>query len=217
MQLSELKQHPFYNQSGLNLTTLTSTLLMSQIQLPNNENARLDALKSYDILDSMPEQDYDDLTSLASEICQTPISLISLIDDQRQWFKSVKGIDIYATPLEHAICSHSILNPNEVFMVDDLREDTRFARNPFVTGGPMIVFYAGVPLVNEDGYPLGSLCVIDTVAKTLSETQVKSLKILAKQVVNLLELRRKNKSLETLKRLLEERNEELELLVQKQS
>lgn len=171
------------------------------------------ALKSYDILDSMPEQDYDDITSLASEICQTPISLISLIDDQRQWFKSSHGIDVRDTPRNFAFCSHTILNPNEVLMVSDLRTDERFAGNPFVTGDPAAVFYAGAPLVNEDGYPLGSLCVIDMEAKKLTNKQLKALKILAKQVVNLLELRRRNKSLETMKRLLEERNTELEKLV----
>ncbi len=181
--------------------------------LPFNEKERLSVVKSYDILDSLPEQDYDDLTSLASEICQTPISLISLIDDQRQWFKSSHGIEVYETPRDSAFCSHTILNPKEVLMVPDLREDERFARNPFVTGDPAAVFYAGVPLVNEDGYPLGSLCVIDMEAKKLSPKQLAALKIIAKQVVNLLDLRRKNKSLETLKRLLEERNTELEALV----
>lgn len=178
--------------------------------MPYQEMDRLAALRTYDILDSLPEEDYDDITSLASWVCKTPISLISLIDDQRQWFKSCHGIEVVDTPREHAICSHTIRNPNDVLMVEDLRTDERFANNPFVTGDPSIVFYAGVPLINEDGFPLGSLCVIDVESKQLDQEQIKALKVLAKQVVNLLDLRRKNKSLLTMKRLLEERNTELE-------
>ncbi|QMW03998.1 GAF domain-containing protein [Spirosoma foliorum] len=174
------------------------------------ENNRLDSLRSYDILDSLPEQDYDDLTRLASEICQTPIALISLIDDKRQWFKSNHGLDVRETPRDYAFCAHGILNPNEPLIVPDSREDERFIGNPLVTGDPHVIFYAGVPLVNQEGYPLGSLCVIDNTPNQLSESQLSALKTLAKQVVNMLELRKKNKALETLKRLLEERNAELE-------
>ena len=177
---------------------------------PPEENNRIDALRSYEILDSLPEQEYDELTSLASEICQTPISLISLIDDNRQWFKSNHGLDVRETPREFAFCAHGILNPTEILLVPDSREDSRFKENPLVTGDPHVIFYAGVPLVNEDGYPLGSLCVIDHNPKQLTENQLSSLKILAKQVVNLLELRRANKALITIKSLLEQRNAELE-------
>ena len=180
--------------------------------LPHNEIERIDSLKSYDILDSLPEKDYDDITKLASEICGTPVSLISLIDDQRQWFKSAYGVDVRETPRDFAFCSHGILNPNEIFIVPDLREDIRFASNPLVAGEPHVVFYAGVPLVNKDGFPLGSLCVIDSAVNELNENQLKALKSLAKHVVNLLELRKANKRLNTLKSLIEERNNELEAM-----
>ncbi|QDK80204.1 GAF domain-containing protein [Spirosoma sp. KCTC 42546] len=177
---------------------------------PPEETNRIDALRSYEILDSLPEPDYDELTTLASEICQTPISLISLIDDDRQWFKSNLGLTVRETPREFAFCAHGILNPTELLIVPDSRKDARFMGNPLVTGDPHVIFYAGVPLINEDGYALGSLCVIDHTPKQLTENQLSSLKILAKQVVNLLELRRTNKALTTLKRLLEQRNTELE-------
>lgn len=177
---------------------------------PPEETNRIDALRSYEILDSLPEPDYDELTTLASEICQTPISLISLVDNDRQWFKSNLGLTVRETPREFAFCAHGILNPTELFIVPDSRNDERFMGNPLVTGDPHVIFYAGVPLVNEDGYALGSLCVIDHTPKQLTEKQIGSLKILAKQVVNLLELRRTNKALTTIKRLLEQRNAELE-------
>src|SRR5687768_8051418 len=113
-----------------------------------NENARLEALAEYNILDSLPEKDYDDITRLASEICQTPISLVSLIDAKRQWFKSSHGMEASETSREFAFCGHAILHPEEIFIVPDSREDKRFAENPFVTGDPNVIFYAGVPLVN---------------------------------------------------------------------
>jgi signal transduction histidine kinase len=159
------------------------------------ESNRIDALKNYDILDSLPEQDYDDITKLASEICQTPISLISLIDETRQWFKSNHGLPIQETPREFAFCAHTIINPNETMVVTDSREDDRFAQNPLVTGDPNIVFYAGVPLVDSDGFALGSLCVIDHTARQLSQSQLTALKTLARQVVHMLELRKTNAAL----------------------
>lgn len=178
---------------------------------PNNEKERLADLKSYDILDSLPENEYDEITALAAEICQTPYSLISFIDDKRQWFKSKLGqLDVYETPKEYAFCSHAILTPNEALVVPDSRLDSRFSGNPLVTGDTKVIFYAGIPLVTENGFPLGSLCVIDHQERELSSTQMKALKTLAHQVVNLLELRKKNKSLQTLKNLLEERNSSLQ-------
>jgi len=183
-----------------------------QIELAvNKENDRLKALKSYDILDSLPEEEYDDITRLASEICQTPISLISLLDDTRQWFKSNHGLQVRETPIEYAFCSHAIINPNEIFIVPDSRKDPRFSKNPLVTGEPYVIFYAGVPLVDKNGFPLGSLCVIDNDAKELSDKQLIALRVLARHVVNLLEMRKSNKALNTVKRLLENRNEELAL------
>ncbi len=164
--------------------------------LPNPvESNRIDALKSYGILDSLPEQDYDDITKLASEICQTPISLISLIDETRQWFKSNHGLPIRETPRELAFCAHAIINPNETMVVTDSRDDERFSQNPLVTGDPNVVFYAGVPLVDSDGFALGSLCVIDHTARQLSPSQLAALKTLARQVVHMLELRKTNAAL----------------------
>jgi GAF domain-containing protein len=183
--------------------------MKNAIPHPDEAN-RLNALKSYDILDSLPEQEYDEITQLASELCQTPISLISLIDDKRQWFKSIQGITDKETPREYSFCAHGILDPTEILIVPDARQDERFIGNPLVMGEPYIVFYAGAPLMNKDGYPLGSLCVIDNSPRELSQSQLNALKILAKQVVNLLELRRQNKALATLKDLLEVRNTELE-------
>ena len=152
-----------------------------------------ESLKSYDILDSLPEAEYDDITKLASEICQTNVSLISLIDDKKQWFKSIHGLEVKETPRDFAFCTHAILNPNEILIVPDSRLDTRFADNPLVTNDPHVVFYAGVPLVNRDGYPLGSLCVIDSSTKELNANQITALKVLAKHVVSLVELRKTNK------------------------
>ncbi|SEI37542.1 GAF domain-containing protein [Dyadobacter koreensis] len=174
-----------------------------------NESGRLEAIKSYDILDSLPEQEYDDITRLASEICQTPISLISLLDDTRQWFKSNRGLQVRETPIEYAFCSHAISNPNEIFIVPDSRKDPRFSENPLVTGEPYVIFYAGVPLVDRNGFPLGSLCVIDNDTKELTEEQLLALRVLARHVVNLLEMRKSNKALNTVKCLLERHNEEL--------
>jgi len=156
------------------------------------ETDRLNALKQYDILDTLPERDYDELTQLAAQICGTPIALISLIDDKRQWFKSSHGLEIRETPREFAFCSHAIANPLETLIVPDSRLDERFAHNPLVTGDPNVVFYAGAPLVDEHGFALGSLCVIDNSPNELSQAQLSALKILAKQVVNLLTLRKQN-------------------------
>ncbi|SFE73378.1 PAS domain-containing protein [Spirosoma endophyticum] len=164
------------------------------LSLPE-ENNRLDALDSYDILDTLPEQEYDELTQLASQICQTPIALISLVDDKRQWFKSNHGLTVRETPRAYSFCAHAIINPSETLIVPDSREDSRFAQNPLVTGDPYVIFYAGVPLVDENGFALGSLCVIDNTPKQLSQAQLSALKILAKQVVNLLTLRKQNKAL----------------------
>ncbi|MCF0054943.1 PAS domain-containing protein [Dyadobacter sp. CY356] len=163
--------------------------------LSAEENVRINALRSYDILDTLPEQDYDDITQLAAEICQTPISLVSLVDEDRQWFKSNHGLAARETPRAYSFCAHAINNPTETFIITDSRKDMRFAHNPLVTGDPHVIFYAGTPLVDEDGFALGSLCVIDNVPKELSESQKSALKILARQVVNLLKIRKQNKEL----------------------
>jgi len=164
---------------------------------PNKyEESRLAALKSYNILDTGEEKDFDDLTVLASAICQTPIALISLIDDKRQWFKSRMGIAQRETPIELSICATAIASDLDIMIVEDARQDERFAKNPLVTGDTRMTFYAGVPLVNDDGFALGSLCVIDQHKKQLTDEQTAALKIIARQVVDKLELRKKAIELE---------------------
>jgi signal transduction histidine kinase len=161
-----------------------------------DETARLEALKSYVILDSLPEPDFDDITHLAAQICQTPIALISFLDQDRQWFKARRGLAITQTPREWAFCNQAIQNPHQTLIVADSRLDERFATNPYVTGDPHVVFYAGVPLIDANGFALGSLCVIDQVVKHLSPDQEAALAALARQVVQLLELRRTNLALQ---------------------
>ncbi len=156
------------------------------------ENHRLDALRNYSILDTLPEKDFDDITKMASEICDTPISLISLIDGERQWFKSRIGVDDAETAREHAFCSHAINTPHEVMIVPDSRRDKRFSDNPYVTGPSKVIFYAGVPLVNPDGYAVGTICIIDNKPRDLNESQVNALKSLSRHTISLFELRKKN-------------------------
>ncbi|WP_235298094.1 GAF domain-containing sensor histidine kinase [Portibacter marinus] len=163
--------------------------------IPENENDRNAELRTFHILDSLPEQDYDDITKLASKICETPISLITLIDKDRQWVKSKYGADVNETPRQDAFCSYTILEPNQPLIVSNMREDARFKDNPFVKGEPNIDFYAGVPLVTDNGYPLGSLCVMDVKPHSLSSEKVEALKILGRQVMNLLKLHKKVKEL----------------------
>ncbi len=177
---------------------------MTEIPISKNEAERLTALHSYHILYTAEEKEFDDLTTLASAICQTPVALISLIDGERQWFKSAKGVTEKETPKEYAFCAHTVAAGKDLLVIEDARQDQRFADNPFVTGDTQVVFYAGVPLVNEDGFALGSLCVIDTEKRSLTAEQANALKILAKQVVDKLELRRKAIALEKAYRDLQE-------------
>ena len=170
------------------------------------EEQRLAALKSYRILDTMEEKDFDDLTALASVICQVPIALISLLDEDRQWFKSHHGTTLSETPIDQAFCAHAIVAPEDITIIEDPKADSRFKDNPLVTGEPHIGFYAGVPLVNEDGLPLGTLCILDQQTHLLSEHQRNALKILARQVMDKLELRRKVLVLQDTARQLEEAN-----------
>ncbi|PPS41426.1 PAS domain S-box protein [Chroococcidiopsis sp. TS-821] len=157
--------------------------------LPHNEAQRIEALLQYKILDTPNEAAFDELTRLAAYICGTPIALISLVDADRQWFKSKFGIDVEQTPRDLAFCAHTILE-TDILLVPDTLADERFATNPFVTSDPNLRFYAGVPLTNTEGYALGSLCVVDRVPRELSPEQVEALKLLGRQALKLLELRR---------------------------
>jgi GAF domain-containing protein len=153
------------------------------------EQARLEALKGYRILDTDAEQSYDDITVLAAQICDVPIALISLVDAERQWFKSRVGVDVSETSRDVSFCAHAILG-EEALVVPDARADERFRDNPLVCSQPHIVFYAGVPLCTPEGARIGTLCVIDQQPRELSEGQLRSLEALARQVVLQLELKR---------------------------
>lgn len=159
-----------------------------------NEQQRLEALRRYEILDSGNEKIFDDLTFLASHICQTPIALITLVDEDRQWFKSNIGIPLTETPREISFCGHAIHQP-ELFVVPDARTDERFADNPLVTGDPNIRFYAGAPMMTFDGYALGTVCVIDNKPRSITSDQRNALAALSRQASVLIEMRRTMKEL----------------------
>lgn len=159
--------------------------------IPANEQERLRALREYELLDSESEKEFDEIVSLASFICKTPISTITLIDENRQWFKAQVGLESRETPRDVAFCAHAILQP-EITIVKDATLDERFNENPLVTGKPDIRFYAGLPLTTPEGYNLGTICVIDTRPRDLTAEQYQALHILRNQVLKLFELRRKN-------------------------
>jgi len=183
---------------------------MVKPSIPKNESKRLEALHNFNLLDTLPEAEYDAITKIASEICQTPISLISLIDEDRQWFKSRQGLDVPETHRNLSFCGHAINNPNTPLVVNDAFQDKRFADNPLVTGKPHVVFYAGVPLVTPEGNALGTLCVIDDHPRTISKKQIETLQALANQVNQLFELRRNIRLLEKNQEKLEHAYENLE-------
>ena len=162
--------------------------------LPPDEAERLAALRELGVLDTEPEPYFDELVAVAGRVCGAPVSLVSLVDENRQWFKARRGIDASETPRDVAFCAHAILG-RDVFEVPDALLDERFATNPLVTEEPKIRFYAGAPLVTPDGYALGTLCVIDKVPRELRPEQKQALSILAHHVVTQLELRRRSQEL----------------------
>jgi GAF domain-containing protein len=159
------------------------------VPIPNNDVERLAALKEYRILDTGTERSYDDITALAAHICKVPITMISLLDGSRQWFKSKVGMTLQQTPREVAFCAHTILQ-HKPLVIRDAKKDERFADNALVRGEPHIRFYAGFPLFNPEGLALGTLCVIDRKPRQLSAEQERAMQALVRQVTALLELRR---------------------------
>ncbi len=162
---------------------------MMRPAIPANEAERLAALQRYRILDTPREQEFEDLVTIARVICGTPMGAVSLIDSERQWFKSLQGMEGEQTPRDEAFCAHAILQPAHLTVVEDAREDARFRGNPSVTAEPFIRFYAGAPLLSSDGYALGTLCVFDSRPGRLAAAQTEALLALSRQVGQLLEMR----------------------------
>ena len=157
--------------------------------IPKNEAKRIKVLWQYEVLDTVPEEVFDELTALASHICGAPIALITLVDENRQWFKSAVGVNLKETARDVSICAHTILQ-SDLLIIPDTTLDERFKDNPLVTASPKIRFYAGAPLVTPDGYALGTLCVVDLVPHEMTADQKQALRVLARHVMTQLELRR---------------------------
>jgi GAF domain-containing protein len=152
------------------------------------EAARVAALNRYAILDTEPEQSFDDLVTIAAHVCQVPIAMLSLVDDHRQWFKSKMGVQVTETPRDISICAHAI-QQGDLFIVPDTMQDPRFRENPLVLQEPHIRFYAGTPLINEDGFALGTLCVVDREPRELDNEQKNALAALGRLALRQMELR----------------------------
>lgn len=185
---------------------------MTSIKDTTYELERLAALQSYHILDTEQEVDFDEIVDLASKICNKPISLISLVDDKRQWFKAKVGLNISETPVEIAFCKHAIEH-NNLFLIEDATLDERFKNNPLVTNHPDIRFYAGTPLQTIDGYNIGTLCVLDNEPGQITLQQQEALTILGKQVMKQLELRRALNNQNRILRELEQQRNEMQRLL----
>jgi GAF domain-containing protein len=168
------------------------------------ESARVAALDRYAILDTEPEQSFDDLVTIAAHVCQVPIAMLSLVDDHRQWFKSKLGVQVTETPRESSICAHAI-QQGDLFIVPDTLQDARFRENPLVVQEPHIRFYAGAPLINDDGFALGTLCVVDREPRELDNEQKNALTALGRLALRQMELRL---NLQLLKAALNDRTRE---------
>ncbi len=175
------------------LTDENPVLLLKLINIMNSDLERIKTLIDFDILDTSPEQMFDDITSVASYVCGMPIALISLLDRDKQFFKSNLGLNIRETPIEYSLCKMAIETPEDIFIIEDAREDDRFRNNPLVSDDPNIVSYYGVPLNSKTGVSYGTLCVMDTEVKILTNDQKDILKKLSRQVEHLIELRINNK------------------------
>jgi len=171
---------------------------------PSQEAARVAALDRYAILDTEPEQGLDDHVVLASYVCKTPIAMLSLVDDHRQWFKSRVGVQVRETPKDTSFCAHAI-QQEDLFVVPDTLKDPRFKENPMVLGEPHIRFYTGAPLINEEGFALGTLCVIDRQPRELDSEQKEALWALSRLALAQMELRQ---NLQLLKQALSDRTRE---------
>jgi signal transduction histidine kinase len=183
---------------------------MQKPSIHKRELERLESLKSYLVLDTETEEEIDNLTQLASEICETPITLVSLIDEDRQWFKSKVGLNVNETSRDFAFCAHAINETDELFIIEDARTDKRFFDNPLVTSYPSVVFYAGIVLKSDEDLPLGTLCVIDNSPRKLSDKQISSLQIISKQIMNLLNYKKSVRKQKALSVQLLQKNHELE-------
>lgn len=157
---------------------------------PANEAQRLEALQRYQILDSSREKTFDDLVAIAKAVCGTDMAAVTLIDAERQWFKALDGLDGEQTPRDESMCGHAILQPSRVMVVEDASKDERFHDNPVVVGEPHVRFYAGAPLLSNDGFPLGTLCVFGPRPQRLGDQQEQALSALSRQVMLVMELRR---------------------------
>jgi GAF domain-containing protein len=180
-------------------------------QIPETEKKRLKVLWEYHVMDTVPEEMFDELTELAARICEAPIALISLIEEDRQWFKSRVGTSLQETSRDVSFCTHAIRQA-DLFVVPDAAKDARFASSPLVTKDPKIRFYAGAPLITPDGYALGTLCVLDKVPRQLRPDQKQALTILARHVVSQLELRRRSRQLAVAQQETQSTREEVQKL-----
>lgn len=169
------------------------------------EDQRLQSLWSYQLIDNVDQGEFNDLVDLAAKICDTPISLISLLDSDTQYHKAIKGLTIDSIPRHHSFCNHTIKSGKKIMIVDDASKDERFMNNPLVTGDPNITFYAGVPLVNNSGHTMGALCVVDDKPRKLSKFQKQSLQTLSRQVIRLFELRKTRREMAHVQDILDTR------------